>query len=167
MKIILKCFRNGGKLKIHVNTEGRSRGYIMFYMRDDGFWVQKKTTADLDKENIQACLTLYCTVMAVMAFASPNVEAEEVDRKPRANKPKAPTKPNKPKNSGVTYIIHSTKHGPMALPSGHHASPKGIFSVRGHFRHYKNGRVVWIEEYKKGTGKKNKRKYRIAEDTIS
>lgn len=34
-----------------------------------------------------------------------------------------------------------------------HKSPEGIFSVRGHFRKYKSGKVVWISEYLKGLNK--------------
>lgn len=32
-----------------------------------------------------------------------------------------------------------------------HRSPEGIFSVRGHFRKYKSGKIIWIDEYLKGT----------------
>lgn len=42
---------------------------------------------------------------------------------------------------------------------GEHASPKGEFSVRGHYRHYKSGKIVWINEYRKGEGKRNGKKY--------
>lgn len=41
-----------------------------------------------------------------------------------------------------------------AIQTGHHKSPEGIFSVRGHFRQYKSGKVVWIDEYLKGTNQK-------------
>lgn len=34
-----------------------------------------------------------------------------------------------------------------------HKSPEGIFSVRGHFRKYKDGKIVWIDEYLKGLNK--------------
>lgn len=169
-EISIKCFRNGTNLKLHINIEGRSRGYVVFERMDDGMWKELRRTTDIGNENVQSCLTLYCTVMAVMAFHSPSVDQDETDLKPRKAHTKstsAATKKSKPKSDGITYIIHGTKHGPMALPKGSHASPKGIFSVRGHFRHYKSGKVVWIEEYKKGTGKKNKRKYKIAKDALS
>lgn len=38
------------------------------------------------------------------------------------------------------YCIHTTSR----------KSPEGIFSVRGHFRRYKDGKVIWIDEYLKG-----------------
>lgn len=37
-----------------------------------------------------------------------------------------------------------------AIPVNAHRSPEGVFSVRGHIRHYKNGRNIWIEPYMKG-----------------
>lgn len=44
----------------------------------------------------------------------------------------------------------------FAVPVNQHAihrSPEGIFSVRGHFRKYKSGKIVWISEYLKGLNK--------------
>lgn len=35
------------------------------------------------------------------------------------------------------------------------------FDVMGHYRHYKNGSVVWINQYRKGTGKKESSIYTI------
>lgn len=40
-----------------------------------------------------------------------------------------------------------------AVPTSAHKSPNGVFSVRGHFRKYKSGKVIWIDEYLKGTEK--------------
>lgn len=58
-----------------------------------------------------------------------------------------------------TYIL---RRGGVSLyvgRCGEHASPKGEFSVRGHYRHYKSGKIVWINEYRKGEGKRNGKKY--------
>ncbi len=40
-----------------------------------------------------------------------------------------------------------------AAETSGHKSPEGIFSVRGHFRKYRTGKVIWIDEYMKGIGK--------------
>lgn len=40
-----------------------------------------------------------------------------------------------------------------AVSTSTHRSPEGIFSVRGHFRRYKDGKVIWIDEYLKGVEK--------------
>ena len=44
-----------------------------------------------------------------------------------------------------------------AVSTSAHRSPEGIFSVRGHFRRYKDGKVIWIDEYLKGLGKASKK----------
>lgn len=55
--------------------------------------------------------------------------------------------------SGKKKIItfRKYKESVYAIPVGNHRSPEGVFSVRGHFRHYKNGKIVWIDSYLKGT----------------
>lgn len=40
-----------------------------------------------------------------------------------------------------------------AIQTTAHRSPEGIFSVRGHFRKYKDGKIIWIDEYLKGVNK--------------
>ena len=43
-------------------------------------------------------------------------------------------------------------------------SPACSFTVRGHFRHYKSGKTVWIAEYRKGTGRSRGKTYKIGGD---
>lgn len=60
------------------------------------------------------------------------------------------------RNSGSDKIIvfRPCNDKIYAVPVGYHKSPEGVFSVRGHLRHYKKtGKVVWIEGYLKGTDK--------------
>ena len=40
----------------------------------------------------------------------------------------------------------------LAIPR-HHRKPDHEFGVRGHYRHYKSGKVVWIEPHKRCVGK--------------
>lgn len=47
---------------------------------------------------------------------------------------------------GKAYAVSTTAH----------KSPSGVFGVRGHFRRYKDGKVIWIDEYLKGLGKEEK-----------
>ncbi|MBR5436920.1 MAG: hypothetical protein IK120_08680, partial [Muribaculaceae bacterium] len=61
----------------------------------------------------------------------------------------------------MTYILHHSRDSISVGAKGHHASPRGIFNVRGHYRHYKNGNVIWINEYQKGTGKKKSKTYKL------
>ena len=45
-----------------------------------------------------------------------------------------------------------------AVSTSSHRSPSGVFGVRAHFRRYKNGHVIWIDEYLKGLGDAGKQK---------
>lgn len=47
-----------------------------------------------------------------------------------------------------TLYLGDDLHG--LKPQGHHASPSGSFGVSGHWRHYKNGKRVWVRPYIKG-----------------
>lgn len=40
-----------------------------------------------------------------------------------------------------------------AVPTTRHRSPEGVFEVRGHFRKYQSGKVIWIDSYLKGLEK--------------
>ena len=49
------------------------------------------------------------------------------------------------------YFVKEYDNKIYAVSSHAHRSPEGVFSVRGHFRKYKSGKVIWIDEYLKGT----------------
>ena len=59
------------------------------------------------------------------------------------------------KNEGQKKVIvfRAFEGKNYAVSTSAHRSPEGIFSVRGHFRRYKNGHVIWIDEYLKGIKK--------------
>ena len=54
-------------------------------------------------------------------------------------------------NGDKIISFRKFKDSVYAVPVGHHRSPEGIFSVRGHFRTYQSGKVIWIDEFLKGT----------------
>lgn len=51
------------------------------------------------------------------------------------------------------YFIKEFENNLYAVSSHSHRSPKGVFGVRGHFRKYKSGKIIWIDEYLKGLNK--------------
>lgn len=56
------------------------------------------------------------------------------------------------------YFVREYNGRIYAVNSHNHRSPEGVFGVRGHFRKYKNGKIIWIDEYLKGTkNEKDKR----------
>lgn len=121
-----------------------------------------KDRAKISNDDKQSVLTVYASVMALMVFGRSDLKTPEHKEHQTASSSKNLTKkPKKSKPSGVTYIFtHSGKEPHIAI-KGSHSSPQGIFSVRGHYRRYKSGKVIWIAQYMKGTGRKTDKSYRI------
>lgn len=157
----IKGIRTGGMLKLYLSVDGKQMGSTLFRLRDDNMWatVPGKNKMQVDKDNLQSVLTVYCTLMALMTYAEP-VQTERIKTASNAGHKPAKAKIKKPQKR-TTYIIRRCNGSILAAPSGSHASPGGIFTVRGHYRRYKSGKVVWIAEYKKGTGKKKSKTYKI------
>lgn len=61
-------------------------------------------------------------------------------------------------NQDKTIVFRPFKNQLYATSVGHHRSPEGVFQVRGHFRRYQTGQVVWIDGYMKGIDKDTKSK---------
>lgn len=169
----LRCVREKQHLlRLYIGPEGeKASGYFLLERMPDGRWLKIKDTIDGDetsfkpskKEFGDSLVALYCTIMAIMVYSSdfelPETEKKQEVRKETVKKPKKTHK--KPIAPGTTYILRRSGKSLSVSPRGSHASPKGIFSVRGHWRHYKNGNIVWVSEYKKGTGKKKPKTYKI------
>jgi hypothetical protein len=154
-----KGIRDGESLRIHLSQKGVQLGNCDFARRIDGMWEEKRNRMKVGREDVQSCLTVYCSLMALMAYGRPiiNQEPETKETQPH----KAGNRRHSQNKTNTTYIIRSLNGVLTALPRGSHASPKGVFSVRGHYRHYKNGKTVWIAQYQKGTGRKKPKTYKI------
>ena len=155
----IKGIRNGEILKLYLGRNGRNLGHIEFTRMSDGMMLQKKNRMEASADEVQSVLTVYCSLMALMA-SSPVMESSK-ERDDIEHHVTSPKKPHKSKSNRTTYIIRMENGRILAAPRGAHASPKGTFSVRGHYRHYKSGKVVWIAEYKKGTGQKKRKNYKL------
>lgn len=159
--IIVKGIRKDDNVKLHLNRDGKSLGsYVVEIRRDGGCLIPElKNHMKVDQEGKQSVLAVYFAVMALMAFGDQTIQKEPVEHRQHVNSGSHHAKTG----GGLTYILHRSEKGIQIAPRGSHASPSGQFSVRGHFRHYKSGKVVWIEEYQKGTGKKRKKEYRLGD----
>lgn len=144
----LKGIRDGDNLRLHANQSGQSLGYCQFTRLPNGFWSATKNRMQTSQEHLQSLLSIYCVVMAVMAYGwqKPD-EDEEPEEKPE----RKPSKKAKKRANGAVTVA----------PKGSRARPRGEFSVRGHYRHYRSGKVIWIVEYRKGTGKKKSKIYKM------
>jgi hypothetical protein len=160
--VIFKAIRENLNLRMHVNINGHPIGNLEFKIIPGAFCVLTKNKNNIAQDIVQLLLTVYASLMACMVYSVPTVRDNPETRKTQTTNGKAKSKKNKSKAApNITYILRETNGRLIAAPQGSHASPKGEFSVRGHYRHYKNGKVVWINPYKKGTGKTKSKVYRL------
>ena len=169
--IILRCIRESHELlKIYFGFKGTTYGYVLLQLATDYHWKEIKNTfkktPDPYKQAVEAAISTYISLMALMVYGS-DIEPQEPPEKsqPEKSSGKKPVKkPQKKKPSpGITYIIHRKGNAVTVGRQGSHASPTGVFTVRGHWRHYQNGNVIWISEYKKGTGEKKRKRYKVGQ----
>lgn len=140
----------GTKKLLDVKLEVRGRTLV----KTGGF-------TKLAKDAFDDVLTTYCSLMALMVYGGGNVSEPDEESRPEPSPRTAQKRPQKRPAKRTTYILRNDRGALNIAPRGSHASPKGIFTVRGHYRHYKSGKVVWIPEYKKGEGKKKKKTYKM------
>lgn len=158
--------RNRSQIKITLSAGFKRLGSKDFQIRGDRLIEKKKRSMLVSDEQFMDAVTAYCALMALMTYGGKEAP-EDLDSDPaqQASVHKPPSaagkrKPAKKQSRRVTYIIRNESGQLRVTSRGSHAKPKGIFNVRGHWRHYKNGRTIWIAEYKKGTGKKKSKTYR-------
>lgn len=153
----IRGIRNDSKLALYVYHLHESLGKMEFEIISTHA-VMLKNTTKLSLEDRQSVLTGYCALMAFMVYEQPEmVPAEEPRRIRKAHHARQQVGGK----NRATYILHRRNEAAHAALGGHHASPKGIFTVRGHYRRYKSGKVVWIQEYKKGEGNKKSKIYKM------
>ena len=155
--------RSGEKLKLQLFRNYDSLGWAE--LEYDPFFrrlVGKKSRLKIAEESFQSVLTVYCSLMALMVYGN----EDRTEPLPRLSSPadapgSRPRKPSESPKEKTTYILRRSGDKLYLSRRGSHASPSGVFSVRGHYRRYKSGKVIWISEYKKGTGKNKPKTYRI------
>lgn len=158
--INIKVYTDGGKITFYLYISGNKAGKISGVQLPGGFFKETKNTTELNKENIQTIITVYSSLMALIVYHTPEKETAATRKKLQETKNKR--KSGKQRNKkGITYIFSRSKNGPKIQRYGHRASPSAAFSVRGHYRHYKNGKTVWVKPYNKGTGAKKDKTYKI------
>lgn len=154
--------RDGSTIKITLSAGFDKLGSKEYRIFGDRLIEKKSKSMKVTDMEFMDAVTAYCALMALMTFGNTPVELEEEPRERPDRKPaKGPAKPRKKQSQRITYIIRNAKGQLTVAPRGAHAKPTGIFTVHGHWRHYKSGKVVWIAEYKKGTGKKKSKTYRV------
>ena len=156
----ITAVREGKLLNFGINQNGKSLGKLVFKTLGNGMCSLVKNTTKLQSEDRQAVLTVYSSAMALLLFGRATIQQNEDDiREVAPHKPKKTSK--KSKRNGYTYILTRNVKEPKLMAKGSHSSPSGTFSVRGHYRHYKSGKVIWIAEFTKGCGKKKDKTYKV------
>lgn len=178
---------NIGKIKGEIITEGEQKGYIRIEKNtidvlrvlslENAAILAKKDTGKkyYDAKTIRQVandaytkdiITLYAATMALMVYGAEEINPENLTEAVQNNKKKknTPAKSGKKKTNteNIVYILSKNRktNNPVIKSKGSRAKPETSFGVRGHFRHYKNGKVIWINAYiknkKKGTPLKDK-----------
>lgn len=156
----IKGIRQGERLKLYLSKGFESLGHAEMEIDGEKRLIHRKGRMKIDKDSFQSVLTVYCSLMALMTYGE--LVPEEDQEPQKESTPHKPHKqPHKKKGPRTTYILRRNKGAITVAPKGSHAKPSGVFTVRGHYRHYKSGKVIWISEFKKGTGKKKRKTYRM------
>lgn len=167
-KCRLKCVRDDDILTIIYSVGDFKCKYVLKVLPSLYYRLIKTTCKDFDERILQDVAGLYFALMALMTYGDDveytpkelDVLDEVVTRK--LNKKQGVHTRKKSSQPSITYLLSRGAGDSISVKAkGHHASPRGEFSVRGHFRRYKNGNVVWIDEYRKGTGKRKDKVYKI------
>lgn len=163
---VIKGFRDESMIRLYVSFQGVSYGMMGYRIRPDGLLDLVKDKTDMSAEDKQSVLTVYSSAMAFMAYCNETMTKEPMDPKdyPETSKQdkRAPNENKKQgKTSSTVYLIKNSGGKRHLAASGYRMSPSGQFTVRGHFRHYKSGKTVWVDSFIKGTGKGKDKTYKI------
>jgi hypothetical protein len=160
-KINIKAYNDAGKIAFYLQINGHKAGKITGRQLPGGLLQVKKNTTKLKSDDVQSIITVYASLMAFIVYNEPEPAAAAARQERRQERPKKQKSGAQRVKKSVTYLFNHSSSGPQIQQRGQHASPAGVFTVRGHYRHYKNGRAVWIKPYKKGTGSKENKTYKL------
>jgi hypothetical protein len=125
----------------------------------------------ISKDNtIGKLIYKFISIMYYMVYKKADVV--EVNKKELKQSNKKKTKRNKKNNKVIInktiYKFINTDSEPLnhlltneTTDKRIYTQPNHSFGVKGHFRHYKNGKTVWVNEYIKGIGKKENKIYTL------
>lgn len=118
----------------------------------------------LSHEDTQTAITVWATLMAYIVNFEPEiVQIDDEPSEPDSKKPRStsPRKQKRPENRilylNPTKYIAESKNAVQRK----HTPPSCAFSVRGHYRHLKSGKVVYVHPYEKNTGKEKDKRNKI------
>lgn len=118
----------------------------------------------LEKEGVQDCISIWGTVMAYILNFEPKFipyDEERTKEKTSTDSKATKRKQKQPKNSvlylnPIKYITEA-----KSTTQRKYTAPSVSFSVRGHYRHTRSGKVVYVQPYEKYTGKEKDKRNKI------
>lgn len=126
------------KLKIHISEgDGGKNDFSVNYGAEN---LDQDETLESLNEVVRFVSTTILTVNAYMTYGNAYEE-----------RPVVLTGKNDGNKKAIVFRVFDGKAYAVATTA--HRSPSGVFGVRGHFRRYKSGKVIWIDEYLKGVDK--------------
>lgn len=128
----IKGIREGDQLRLHLSQNGTQLGNCRFVRQPDGMWASTRNRMQVGRDDLQAVLTVYCSVMALMAYGRREVEPQ-VSTHEHGPKSSPSKRPTKRKSKRTTYILRSINgalsavpRGPMQVPGA--PSPFGVIT---------------------------------------
>lgn len=126
------------KGKLTVCSNAKNDFTISFDLMDDAE-LDEKSKSFLS-HTITVFLTAFISVNSFMWFGNLSENKRIITR-------------SSTKESKKNITFRKFKESLYAVEFRPHRSPEGVFSVRGHFRRYADGKIIWIDEYLKGQNK--------------
>jgi hypothetical protein len=148
-KLNMKTYHKGTYINLYIAVDGKPCGKLR--VSTDGKLLQNKLTEKIEDKKLTMFYAVYFYLMDYIINHKKEQVLKVKDSKTTFNKHKN----SKKKVSKVTYLFHSSV---SSAKGGHHKSPSHAFTVRGHYRHLKDGRKVWVKEHTKCTNKAKKDK---------
>lgn len=161
-----------GRIKYYSILRGK---YLEFNWRRDGNGTQFDSDVEVlyDKEKLRREVNLYYVILIGCVSYIMLQERDIIykDRQPKEVKPEN-KRSIREKHKETLYLLNDIikYNGEVKAAAKHHKINCESWNVKGHYRHYKSGKVVFIAEYKKGKNRENKdtedREYRLRRNSL-
>lgn len=165
-KYVITAVADGSWITFNVSNNGKSFGkFRIDRIGDSGMCKTIFDKSKLSEDDKQSVITVYFSAMAFLLFGKETVGSYDVEikaREPIADRDHRNQRCIQPYNRSRSYTyVLSREFSNKISGAKTHKSPSCEFIVRGHFRHMKDGRVIWIGQYTKGKGKGHSTRYRL------
>lgn len=115
----------------------------------------------LPEEDTQSAITVWASVLAFVLNFHPEVIKKTSNSTEDTNGSREKEKSTQQKDH-VVYLKNVYQYTDSINPQKRKYTPcETQFSVRGHYRHMKSGKIVYIKPYEKNTGKKKTNQKKI------